>query len=235
MPGSQIILNHHGFSVTGFDLHGHGKSGGVRGHFASYERALDDIQESLDYISNEEGKPVDFIYGHSLGGNLGLNFLIRRKPTLKGAVITSPGLRTYQPTPRWKLTFGKMLYGLAPTFLLDNGLDLNYLSRDPEVKVIYKQDPLTHGFISARFGLDFLQAGEWAIQHAKELHTPVLLQVGSQDHLISFDAAKEFARNAPGCDFIPWEGLYHETHNELEKEEVLAVMVRWLDEHIEKK
>ncbi len=226
------ILNQHGYSVTGFDLHGHGKSGGVRGHFASFDRALDDIQESLDYISRADGKPVDFLYGHSMGGNLGLNFLIRRKPTLKGAVITSPGLRTFQATPGWKLTFGKILYGLAPTFLLDNGLDLNYLSRDPEVKVKYKQDPLTHRYISARFGLDFLQAGEWALQHAKEIRTPILLQVGSQDHLISFEAAREFARNASGCDFIPWDGFYHETHNEPEKEQVLGKMVEWLDAHI---
>jgi len=228
-------LNRQGFSVTGFDLHGHGKSGGVRGHFASYDRALADIQESLDYISHEDGKPVDFLYGHSMGGNLGLNFLIRRKPTLRGAVITSPGLRTYLVTPGWKLGLGKILYSLAPTTLLDNGLDLNYLSRDPDVKVIYKQDLLTHRFISARFGLDFLQAGEWALEHAKELQTPTLLQVGSQDHLISFEAAREFARQAPGCDFIPWEGLYHETHNEPEKEEVLETMVRWLDQQLEKK
>jgi alpha-beta hydrolase superfamily lysophospholipase len=225
-------LGKQGYSVTGFDFHGHGKSGGQRGHFATFDQALDDIQSAMDYIAHEEGKPVDFLYGHSMGGNLGINFLLRRKPTLKGAVITSPGLRTYAPTPAWKLTLGKLLYNLLPTFSMDNGLDVNYLSHDPQVKVLYQADPLTHKYISARFGLDFLQAGEWALQNANLLDVPMLIQAGSEDHLVSYQAAKDFADIAKGCDFIGWDGLYHETHNELEKVKVLDVMVRWLDQHV---
>lgn len=225
-------LANHGYSLTGFDFHGHGKSGGQRGHFSSLDQALDDIQTGMDYIAGRDGRPVDFIYGHSMGGNLGINFLLRRNPVLKGAVITSPGLRTYAPPPAWKISLGKLLYNIVPTFSLDNGLDINYLSHDPQIKVLYRADPLTHKYISARFGLDFLQAGEWALAHADLLRVPMLLQVGTEDHLISYSAAKEFAGKANGCDFVGWEGLYHETHNELEKSKVLDVMIHWLGEHL---
>lgn len=146
--------------------------------------------------------------------------------------MTSPGLRTYAPTPAWKINLGKVLYNLVPTFSMDNGLDINYLSHDPQVKVLYRADPLTHKYISARFGLDFLHAGEWALQNAHLLDVPMLIQAGSEDHLVSYTAAREFADKAKGCDFFGWDGLYHETHNELEKEKVLDVMVRWLDQHI---
>lgn len=101
------FLTSHGFALSGYDLHGHGKTQGPRGHFPSFERALDDIKESLESIEKMDGKPVEFIYGHSMGGNLGLNYLMRRHPALKGAVITSPGLVPYNKTPDSLLAIGK--------------------------------------------------------------------------------------------------------------------------------
>lgn len=225
-------LTAHGYALTGYDLHGHGKTQGPRGHFPSYERALDDIQDSLDSIEKMDGKPADFIYGHSMGGNLGLNFLMRRQPHLKGAVITSPGLEPYNKAPAWKLSLGKIMYTLAPTFALANGLELPYLSRDLKVIEAYKNDPLVHGVISARFALDFLTAGEWAFQHPELVKVPLLIQVGTEDHLISYSKVKEFAQKVPGVTYREWQGFYHETHNEPEKEQVLQVMVNWLDSHL---
>jgi alpha-beta hydrolase superfamily lysophospholipase len=230
--GVAEYLTSHGFALSGYDLHGHGKTQGPRGHYPSLERALDDIKESLDAIGRMDGKPVDFIYGHSMGGNLGLNYLMRRQPVLNGAVITSPGLVPYNKTPDALLAVGKILYKLVPTFALSNGLDRAYLSRDPEVIEKYNNDPLVHGVISARFGLDFISAGEWAYNHPELVNIPILIQVGTEDHLISYPVVKDFAQKVTGVTYKEWQGFYHETHNEPEKKQVLQVMVDWLDQRL---
>ena len=41
-------LNDAGYALLGFDLRGHGKSGGPRGHTPSYEALMDDIGRLLD-------------------------------------------------------------------------------------------------------------------------------------------------------------------------------------------
>ncbi|MBE2235329.1 MAG: alpha/beta hydrolase, partial [Anaerolinea sp.] len=44
-------------------------------------------------------------------------------------------------------------------------------------------------------------------------------------------ASQEFAALAPDCTLKLWDGLYHETHNEPEKGEVIGFVVDWLQRH----
>jgi len=137
-------------------------------------------------------------------------------------------LATGEKVASWKLTLGKLLYSLMPTFSMPNGLDVDNISRDKEVVKKYKEDPLVHDKVSARFGLDFINAGAWASDHAAEFSLPLLLLYGTGDHIVSVDAIHAFAQKAPGVTFKEWEGYYHELHNEPEKGEVLDYMDQWI-------
>jgi alpha-beta hydrolase superfamily lysophospholipase len=54
------------------------------------------------------------------------------------------------------------------------------------------------------------------------LALPTLLFHGTEDKLTSFAASKEFMQKAgKNVQFIAYEGLYHECHNEPEKQQVL--------------
>ena len=83
-------LNDAGYALLGFDLRGHGKSGGPRGHTPSYETLMDDIGRLLAEAAHRYPGRPQFLYGHSLGGNLVLNYALRRKPGIGGVVATSP-------------------------------------------------------------------------------------------------------------------------------------------------
>ncbi len=111
---------------------------------------------------------------------------------------------------------------------MPNGLELAALSRDPAVIAAYQADPLVHDRLSARLGIELLQSGEWAIARAAEFPLPLLLMHGTADRLTSHQASQEFASQAPNCTLKLWEGLYHETHNEPEKAEVIGFVVDWL-------
>jgi alpha-beta hydrolase superfamily lysophospholipase len=233
-------LNEANYALLGFDLRGHGKSAGPRGHTPSYDTLLDDIGRLLDEaVKRYPGLPC-FLYGHSLGGSLVLNYALRRKLTLSGEersrriagiISTSPSLRTATPPPSVKVAIGKLLYNLAPGLQMANGLDRSSLSRDPKVIEAYSADPLVHDRISARLGLDLLQSGKWALAHAAEFPlVPLLLVHGTADRITSAPATQEFASKVRGdCTLKLWERFYHETHNEPEKDQVLRFMIGWLD------
>lgn len=219
-----------GYAMLAFDLRGHGRSSGPRGHYPAFEAALDDIGLLLQQAGRMWPGRRRVLYGHSLGGNLALNYVLRRGADgLSGVIATSPGLRPASAVPAWKMALGQVLYTLWPAFSLANGLELAGLSRRPEVIEAYNADPLVHDRVSARFGLDFLRAGEWAIAHADALPLPLLLMAGSADRLVSTTAIAEFAARAgPRCALKMWDGLYHETHNEPEREQVIDFALAWL-------
>ena len=221
-------LNDAGYAVLACDKRGHGRSGGKRGYIPSYEALMADIDLLLAQAAQRfPGKPR-FLYGHSLGGNEVLNYALRRKPALAGVVSTSPGLRTAFQPPALQLAAGRLMNRLWPAFTLPNGLELAAISRDPAVVAAYQADPLVHDRLSARLGVSLLEAGEWAIANAGQFPLPLLLMHGTADRLTSHEASREFAANAPNCTLKLWDGLYHETHNEPEKEEVIGIIIEWL-------
>ena len=226
-------LNEAGYAVLGFDLRGHGKSEGPRGHTPTYDTLMDDIGRLLDEAAQRHPGKSQFIYGHSLGGNLVLNYALRRKPPLAGVVSTSPAIRVTHPLPATQLALAKVMNRLQPTMQMPNGLSLDNLARDPEVIRAYKSDPLVHNKISVRLAVEMLQAGEWALTHAAEFPLPLLLVHGTADELTSAAATQEFAGKVRGdCTLKLWDGFYHETHNEPEKAEVLGFMVAWIGSHV---
>src|SRR5512136_1991277 len=77
-------LTEKGYAMHGSDLRGHGRSGGPRGHTPSYDALLEDMTGFLSQIEGRcDGLPR-FLYAHSLGGNLALNYVLRHKPDLTG-------------------------------------------------------------------------------------------------------------------------------------------------------
>lgn len=222
-----------GYAITGFDLRGHGKSEGIRGHAPSFDHLMDDITQGIGIVrSNFPGLPV-FLYGHSLGGSLVINYSITRDSNPAGVIATSPALGITVPIPPAKLLLGKIMYAVFPTFQMKNGLDPNDLSHDTSVGQRYISDPLVHPYTTARLGLDLINSGSFAIEHASEIHWPMLLMQGTSDKLVSPELTRNFAERAPSqlVTFKEWDGYYHELHNESKKDTVLKTMIDWLDAH----
>ena len=214
----------------GFDLRGHGKSEGQRGHSPSYEHLLDDIGEILQWVYQSYQDIPIFLYGHSMGGNLGFNFLLRRQPeTVMGGIITSPWLELTISPGKFNILLASLMTKIYPAWSEKNGLDADQLSRDSEVGRLYEEDPLVHERISAGLFHSVSQAGTYAIRHAGDLTTPVLLIHGEADPITSHNAsATVAAANPEYIDFRSFPGMLHETHNETGKEKVFETQLNWV-------
>ncbi len=218
------------YAMVGYDRRGHGKSDGKRGHTTNYEAFLEEIDQLLDYVGKRyPGKPV-ILYGHSMGGNLVLSYMLRRQPKLRAIVATAPWIRlAFEPSAAL-VTIGKLTRRLMPTFTQSNQLNAGHLSRDASVGETYIADPLVHNKITSATGIEMLESCDWLLANAGEVPAPLLVMHGTGDQIISIEGTRDFLKKSSGnITFKEWEGAYHEIHNETNKEEVLQYTLDWMN------
>jgi len=222
-----------GYAIFTFDLRGHGKSEGLRGHIPSYKALMQDISSLIEAANKQFPQIPSFFYGHSFGGNLVLNYILRHQTQFKGVIATDPWLRLAFNSPAFKIILGEIANKIYPSFSQSSGLDTKALSHDPKVVHAYENDPLVHDHISARMFIGIYQSGQWALEHASEFSLPLLLMHGGADSITSSKASREFTdKIIKNCTLKIWDGLYHEIHNEPDKEEVFKFLIEWLNKKV---
>jgi alpha-beta hydrolase superfamily lysophospholipase len=226
-------LTAEGYAVIGFDQRGHGRTHGKRGHVPSYEGLL----EGVDYLIAEAQKTYPaiplFLFGHSMGGNITLNYLLRRQPNIAGAVVTGPWLKLAFKPPSLQSAIGRIIEKIYPKYTNSRPMRAEHLTSDPEMIERYVNDKLGHGQITAKFYFGVHRAGIWALEHAKELRVPLLLMHGGDDRVTSIRASQQFAEQSKELTrWHEWPGYKHELHNESGREEVFAVILAWLEEQL---
>lgn len=225
-----------GYALVGFDLRGHGKSGGPRGHSSSLDAYIQDIRQFLHSMREKYPNIPHFLYGHSLGGLLGLAYAIQYGADLKGVIATGPALRSSLQEQKAKVALVRMLGSLLPTVTVPSGLDAATVSRDLAVVDAYKNDPLIHYSSSLGFGKAALSAIDLCFARARDFPVPLLIIHGKSDKIAYYSGSEDFAKlvSAAGKEVTLklWDHLYHEVHNEPEKEEVFQFMIAWLDRHL---
>lgn len=219
------------FAVLTFDLRGHGKSDGKRGHIPSYEALMKDISLLLNIAKrNFNGVPI-FLYGHSFGGNQVLNYTLRYCPDISGIIVSAPWLKLYSNPSKIKLYFTFLMSKIRPSFIVDNVVEGSNLSHNPDISVNQKNDPLVHNFVSASLFTNAYKAGEWAIDNASNLDIPLLLFHGDSDKITSHVASEAFIKKAPSnlATFKLWKGLYHSLHNEISNRDIFINILNWIN------
>jgi alpha-beta hydrolase superfamily lysophospholipase len=227
-----------GYAVYGFDLRGHGRSPGRRGYIKSWEELRGDVGSFLRHVDRLEGatgnRPL-FLMGHSFGGLIVLEFVLhngRQAPALNGVVVSAPGLSTEGFSPVL-LLIARFLSRIQPALTIKTGLDSTALSRDPAVALAYQQDPLVHGVGTPRLTTESMAAIQRTFASVGSWQVPVLMFHGTADRLVPPAASRRFFDRVPIEDkqLIEYEGGFHESHNDVEYERVLADLEQWLARH----
>jgi len=168
--------------------------------------------------------------GHSVGGSIVLSGVIRGRLKPHRFVVSSPALRVRAKVPAWKLKLGDVAARGLPKLALDTELNVDHLTRDPAVNAAYRNDPLTHSKMSARFYSEWQSANREILARAGEIQVPFLVTHGTDDQIIDPAATEEFfARStAPGKTMKLYAGSYHEPYNDIDQGRVFADLATWL-------
>ena len=226
-----------GITIFAPDFRGHGKSDGKRGHVLSFGDYLEDL-DSMFKVAVKEKKPgmKCFLLGHSMGGLIAINYAISRQETIDGLIISSPSLGVAVKVPAVKAVLGKAMSSLWPGLSLNNELDASKISHDEKVVAAYRNDPLVHDRVTARWFTEFLSAMENANNQVSKIKVPFLMQIAGDDHLVNAAASKAFFEKLPSKDktLHVYDGLYHEIFNEKEEERKLALddLENWIGSRI---
>ena len=231
------VVNHFvplGYAIYGVDHIGHGKSGGEREMVESFGDYTDTLTTFYKMVTAwQPGKPV-IIYGHSMGGLITSLYLLDHQADFKAAIISAAAAKVPDNINAFTITMAKILSKIAPKFGMI-GLDTNYLSHDRSVVDAYNSDPqVFHGKMPVRLSAEMLRA---MLRVADEFHKvtlPLFILHGSGDKLVEPAGGKLLYEKAGSKDktLKIYEGLYHEIHNEPEREVMFKDLEEWLQTRV---
>jgi alpha-beta hydrolase superfamily lysophospholipase len=229
-PWAERFINK-AIAVISFDLRGNGRSEGKRGDIPSYEAFMKDIDLLLEKAGSFFPDTPVFLYGNSMGGNLVLNYTIDRQPQIKGLIATSSWLKLKDEPPKLLLLVVRLMSKVFPHMIIKSSSNVgpDSISRDKDVVNRYLSDPMVHNKISFKMAISLHDAGEKALNNSSKPDIPLLLMHGSDDNITDPEGTREFYEANPNKYTLKiWDGLYHEIHNEPEKEEVFKFLMGWI-------
>lgn len=208
------------------------------GEFATQvPRAKGDVAEldvptiKLTAWPRSDDQPVS-LYGHSMGGNLVINSVLRGLADPERVIASAPMLRAVHPPGPWLTRLIRVLMHVAPNYRLKAPVRTEYLSNLQSEKDAYGRDPLVHRRVSLRLGAGLIDSGIWAMENAARLDRPCLIMHGTSDKITDPVASQQFAAAAIAagapcrCQLYP--GMLHDLHRDQGKDQVIADIVKWV-------
>jgi alpha-beta hydrolase superfamily lysophospholipase len=194
------------YALYGFDLRGHGRSGGRKSHVSGWQQYRDDLRCFLQLVRQQNpDKPISAL------------------------IASSPALAQPDVSP-WLLRLGKLLAVFWPLVTLQNGIDVQGISRDPQVVRAYREDSLVSSKISARFGVEFMDCIERVQLNASKIGIPLFMFHGEADRIIPVAGTRQFFDRISSTEkkLKIYPDGFHEPHNDLQKREVFEDVEKWL-------
>ena len=225
-------LNNAQISVFGYDLPGHGRTRKEKWLFEDFDvltEALSAMHElALKYC--ERHRVPLFLFGHSMGGLITIDFVIRHKPRLTGVILSAPALDPGEVVKPWMLGMARWLRKLVPGLPVLR-IPADQLSRDLDVVDGYQNDPLVfQGKIKVSTGYEMLSRMNFVLENAGEFLAPVLIVQGEADTIVRPEISRSFFDQIPTKDktWKSYPGMYHEVLGDKGKEQVKSDILKWL-------
>lgn len=221
-----------GICIYTMDLRGHGRSPGRRGHTAPRRLVLEDVDILCSIAKKDYPDAPLFIYGHSMGGNIGLYHRLHGRFRPRGYIITSPWITLYKRISGPMVAAMKVLSIFAPELCIRSNIDIKDLSGD-QSQIDCDKDPLYHGYVSVRTGLDCYEGAREILRSSDAEKEELLLLHGTDDHICSVEGSRSFMKNAPkSCTYAEFEGNCHELHHDKDREKVARTIIGWITERV---
>lgn len=230
------VLTRAGFAVGAADLRGFGRSPGARGHITGWDDYRADAAAILGLAASlAPGRPV-FLFGHSMGGLIVLDYALRHPQGLAGVIASGPALKPAGPRRRLLEWLARGLSRIAPGATTRVGLDVNGISSLPQEVAAYQADPLVHDTVTMRWGAEILRIMPQTLAQASRFSLPLLLLHGADDPINSPQGSREFHDACGHADrsLRLYPGSRHEVHHDIGRAALERDLLRWLDKRVQR-
>ena len=222
-----------GYVVCAYDLRGHGRSHGPRGHIGHFSDYVEDTATFLGLVRERWPRPPVTLFGHSMGGLVALRYAEENPGDVGSLILSSPFLKMRVAMSGWRVHFLRVAAAVTPRSPIANPVKGEMLSRDADQAAAYETDPFVHHFATAGWAGEVLQAQARARRSAGVLSCPLLVVYSADDPIADPAAIDEFCARVTAGDktVLRYEGYRHETFNDLGRETVLGEIEGWLATH----
>jgi alpha-beta hydrolase superfamily lysophospholipase len=223
-----------GYALYSFDTRGHGRSSGARGYVERFDRYVEDVERRAAEARAEWPGTTLFVLAHSLGSLMGLSYARQHPDQMAGLIVTGTALQDALQLPAWRRSLATALSRVTPSLKMNNGVPLSGLSHDPAVMDAFETDPLTHTWGTPRLATEAEVVRAQIRQSAAAWRVPTLMLHGGSDPICLPEGARQFAAAAPPglVEYSEYPELYHEIHNEPERDQVFGQIEAWLQSQL---
>ena len=221
------------YALYALDHRGYGRSEGQCGYIDDWSDFRDDLRTFVKLVQDEVGDLPLFMFCHSMGGVIGLDYCLRDPDGLTGIVASAPAIGKLTVHPlMWFLA--RILDRIWPTFSMSPTSGVEWkISRDPDVLEAARKDPLNRNKATPRLGVQIRKTIDWIQTHAADWQLPLLVIHGTADNIASVDGSRRFVEHVtyPDVQFNEYDGGYHELFNDIIRDQVLTDVAEWLEKH----
>lgn len=222
------------YEIWIYEMRGHGKSPGVRGHAGSIDELVRDLNSFINHIN--PGNRKIFLLGHSLGGLVVLNYIMNYGDNkIKALIVNGAGLLVEEtPVLKVKKIIGILLRSIAPSLTMDTGIKNDTLSSFTEYLEKRAKNMLLHTKVSASLGIALINEGKQILSGAKKITLPIFITHGGDDKIVNPEGSALLFEKVSSTDkkLHIYSGLKHEIYNE-NKKEVFSELIEWMNKHID--
>jgi alpha-beta hydrolase superfamily lysophospholipase len=223
-------LDLNGVAVYAPDRRGSGLSRGVRGHLASYARALDDVEDVVKLVASEhKGAPL-FLAGSSWAAKLALVYAARRPAPLSGLMLLGPGLLpqvTLSAARRAAVAIGHVV---APTARIAIPLTPELYTTTVRYLEFIRADRLRLTAATTRFFWETARLDRHRPRASVRLHLPLLVLQGEGDAMMDVAKTREWFSTLDVEDktYRSYPGAGHTLDFEPDRTQYVDDLLTWL-------
>ncbi|WNB17282.1 alpha/beta hydrolase [Marivirga arenosa] len=222
-------FNEKNIAVCALTLRGHGNSEGKKGHAPSLDQLLTDVEYFIRSVRVRFLEADLYLYGHSMGGNIVLNYMVNdQSDELTAGIVTSPWIKLAFEPPKWKVNLGNWVADIIPALIQSTELDANDISSIEEEVKKYQNDPLIHSKISAKLFSSISKGGEYLIHNTGKFKHPIFMAHGQKDNIISHDATESLSKDNKLFSFKSYPESKHEIHHDVDFKNLMQDVLEWM-------
>jgi acylglycerol lipase len=212
------------FNIAIYDLRGHGRSGGDRGHVSEFSNFSKDLGVVIDYLKKNFNLQSYILFGHSMGGLVTADYIQNFSQTdcypekvfLSSPAVGAAGLLG----PLFASAPAFLLEGLSklPSVPIGQVLNLRKLSHDSRVYENYVKDEFTLLKVHTKLYLEIIKKSREVFSRPLRVKCELYCAIGTEDVLVNPKMViNYFSQIEKNAQLKIFEGGYHELHNEIEK------------------